>query len=208
MTQTSFLQKCLLIIFHPIDCLDIIKRESKDFKIGNILLLNLLAVIVNYVYIFIVHFPLSQRNTIDANLGLELAMVVVPLLTWAIASYLITAIMSGESFFVELLTAYSYSLVPYILLTPILGVISNILSFEQIGVYFFFKYVSLLWSLFLMFLALRCLNDYSFPKTILVTALSVVAMLVIWAVVLLLFSLTIQFFTFFTDVYNEVVLKL
>lgn len=207
MTETHFFQKCLLILFHPIDCLDIIKRESKKFKILPVLVLNLLAVAVNYIYVFIVHFPLSKRNTVDANLGLEIAIVIIPLFTWTIASYLLTAIMSGESYFTELLTAYSYSLVPYILITPILGVISNVLSYEQVGVYFFFKYVALIWSLFLMFLALRCLNDYSFPKTILVSLLSVIAIFVLWAVVLLLFSLTIQLVTFFKDIYNEIIFK-
>lgn len=207
MKETSFFQKCLLILFHPIDCMDIIKRESVKFKLLPVLILNLLAVAVNYIYIFVVHFPLSERNTIDANIGLELAMVVVPLFTWAVASYLLTAIMSGESHFTELLTAYSYSLVPYIIITPILSIVSNALSYEQVGVYFFFKYGALVWSLFLMYLALKCLNDYSIPKTILVTGLSIIAILVIWAVILLLFSLTIQFFTFFADVYNEIIFK-
>lgn len=208
MNRVSFLTKALLIIFHPLDCLDIIKRERKSFKILPSLILYLLTVAMNYVYIFIVHFPLSQKNKFEANIGLELAMVVVPLITWTIASYAITSIINGESHFTELFTAYSYALVPYIVLTPVWGVVSNLLSFDQLGLYYFFKYVSLLWVLLLLFLALKYLNDYTLGQTIGITFLSIIMMVIIWAVVLLLASLTLQLLTFFADVYKEFIYKL
>lgn len=208
MTQVSFLKKALLMIFHPIDCFVMIKRERARFKIWPAALLYLLAVIANYLYIFIVHFPLSEKQSTDANIGLELAMVIVPLFTWTVASYAITAIINGESHFTELITANAYTLVPYIVLTPLLGIISNILSYEQAGVYFFFKYVSLLWVLLLLFLALKYLNDYTLWQTVGITVLSLIAMVVIWAVILLLASLTLQLITFFADVYKEIIFKL
>lgn len=208
MNRVSFLKKALLIIFHPVDCLDIIKRERNTFRIVPSIILYLLAVIANYTYIFIVHFPLSQKSGLDANIGLELAMVAVPLITWTIASYAITSIINGESRFTELFTAYSYALVPYIILTPLLGIISNLLSFEQLGVYYFFKYVSLLWVLLLLFIALKYLNDYTLGQTVGITVLSIIMMIIIWAVVLLLASLTLQLLTFLTDVYKEFIYKL
>lgn len=207
MKKTNFFQKVLLIVFHPIDCLVIIKRERYKFNLLPIVVLNLLAVIVNYLYIFIVHFPLATKDSFDANIGLEFAMVIVPLFTWTVASYAITAIINGESHFTELLTANAYALVPYIAITPLLGIVSNILSYDQIGVYLFFKYVSLLWVFILLFLALKYLNDYTIMQTIGIVILSLIAMVVIWAVVLLLASLTLQFFTFFKDFYKELVYK-
>ena len=144
MSGVSFLNKALLAVFHPIDCFDIIKRERGKFKPLPVIAMYLLAVLSNYLYIFIVHFPLSAKKATDANIALEFAMVIVPLFTFSVASYAVTAIINGESRFTELLTAQAYSLTPYIILTPILGAVSNLLSFEQAGVYFFFKYVSLL----------------------------------------------------------------
>lgn len=207
MKRVPLLQKALLMIFHPIDCLVMIKRERYKFNPLPVFLLYILAVLVNYAYIFMVHFPLAEKKGINANIGLELAMVVVPLFTWSIASYAITAIINGESHFTELLTAYAYALVPYIVLTPILGTISNILSYEQAGVYYFFKYVSLLWVLLLLFLALKYLNDYTVWQTVGISLLSLLMMVVVWAVILLLASLTLQLLTFFTDVYKEIIYK-
>ena len=208
MNRVPFFQKALLILYHPIDCFDIIKRERSSFRAIPVVILYLLAVLVNYVYIFMVHFPLAGKKPIDANIGLELAMVVVPLFTWTIASYAITSIINGESHLTELITAYAYALVPYILFTPILGLVSNVLSFEQAGVYYFFKYVSLLWVLFLLFLALKHLNDYTMWQTVGITVLSIIMMAVIWAVLLLLASLTLQLIKFFVDIYKEISFKI
>ncbi len=208
MREVSFLRKTLLSFFHPIDCFQIIKRERDRFRILPVLVLYLLAAAVNYLYIFIVHFPLSGKQPVEANVALELAMVTVPLFTFTVASYAVTAILNGESRFTELVTAYAYSLVPYIVLTPVLGLLSNILSFEQAGVYNFFKFVSLLWVLILIFVALKVLNDYTLWQTVGIVLLSLVMTVVIWAVVLLLFSLTVQLFSFFGDVYHELVYKL
>lgn len=208
MNRVSFLNKALLIVFHPIDCFDIIKRERNKFKPLPVLVLYLLAVLVNYMYIFTVHFPLSAKKVTDANIALELAVVVVPLFTFSVASYAVTTIINGESHFTELLTAQAYSLTPYIILTPILGAISNVLSFEQAGVYFFFKYSSLLWVFLLIFLSVKYLNDYTLPQTFGIILLSVIMTVIVWAVLLLLFSLTLQLFSFFTDLYREFIYKL
>ncbi|MBR4073085.1 MAG: YIP1 family protein [Clostridia bacterium] len=208
MNKVSFLNKALLILFHPIDAFDIIKRERVKFRPIPVIVLYVLAVAVNYLYIFMVHFPLSSKKPVDANIALEFAMIFVPLLTWTVASYLITSIINGESKFTELVTGYAWCLVPYIILTPALGVLSNILSFEQAGAYFLFKYVSLLWVLILIFVALKYMNDYTILQTAGVAFLSILMMIVIWAVILLLASLTLQFLSFFGDVYTEIIYKL
>lgn len=208
MSGVSYLNKALLAIFHPIDCFDIIKRERGKFKPLPVLILYLSAVLVNYLYIFIVHFPLSGKKVTDANIALELAVVVVPLFTFSVASYAVTAIINGESRFTEMLTAHAYSLTPYIILTPLLGVVSNLISFEQAGVYFFFKYVSLLWVFLLIFLSIKYLNDYTVPQTLGIVVLSVIMTVIVWAVLLLLFSLTLQLFSFFTDLYHEFIYRL
>ena len=207
MREVNFFKKLLLMIFHPLDCFVMIKRERAKFRLLPIALLYISAIFVNYIYIFIVHFPLSEKQSVDANFGLEIAMVAIPLFTWTVASYAITAIINGESHFTELLTANAYSLIPYIILTPVLGAVSNVLSYEQSGIYFFFKTLSLLWVLLLLFLALKYLNDYTLWETVGVAVLSIIAMVVVWAVVLLVASLTLQLFTFFADIYNEISYK-
>lgn len=204
------LKKSLLIIFHPLDCFDIIKREDRQKK-GDSILITLafyfLAFLVNYLYVFIVHFPLSDKKPIDTSLILEAALVVLPLISWVVCSYAMTAIMSGESTFKENFTASGYCLVPYIILTPLLGILSNIFEIGEAGVYGFFKNAALIWVVILLFVCLKHMNDYTIRKTIAVAILSIIAIAIVWAVFLLLFSLTIQFIYFFTGIYEEISFK-
>lgn len=102
--ENSVAGKMLLIVFHPLDCMDIIKREKKQARLWVVPVLYLLAFLVNYAYIFLVHFPLESKNPADASLLLEAAMVIVPLFSWVVGSYLMTAITSGESTFLESLS--------------------------------------------------------------------------------------------------------
>ena len=66
----------LTTLFHPIDSLDIIKRERerKRALIPAVVLL-LLAFFVNYLYVFIVSFQLQEKEAIDANLLLECGII-------------------------------------------------------------------------------------------------------------------------------------
>ena len=203
----SYLNLFLLIFFHPYDCFDIIKRQRKSFKLLPILVLFFLIFFVRYSYIFFVNFPLSDKLPQDANVLLELGIVAVPLLTWVVSSYGLTSIMSGECEFTELLTASSLCLAPMIVLWPILGLLSNILSYTEVGIYNSLLYFAVLWTLILLFAALKRLNDFSFGKTLLVTLFSVITMVIIWAILLLIFSLTVQLAYFFNGLYNEINLK-
>ena len=187
----------LTTLFHPIDSLDIIKRERerKRALIPAVMLL-LLAFFVNYLYVFFVSFQLQECGIIG-----------VPLITWVVASVGITSILSGESKLPEIFIASCYSLTPFIVFTPILAALSHILSTSEQGVYTFLRTGLVVWVVLLLFLSLKKLNDYGFMKTVLVAIIALAFMVIILAVVILLVSLTAQLITFFTGLWEEIDLQ-
>lgn len=199
-----------MALLHPLDFLDIVKRERRTnvkSQIITVVALHFLAFLANYTYVFLVSFPLASKEPIDANIFLECFIITIPLLTWVIASYAMSSIMSGESEFLEILTTSSYALVPFIIFTPLMALVSQLLGSGEAGMYATLRYGVILWVLILLVLGLQRLNDYTIPKTIIVTLVSVLAMVIIWAVCLLLFSLTIQLVSFFTGFWQEINLK-
>lgn len=196
----------LLMIFHPLDNIDIIKRDKKR-TLWAVPLFTLLAVVVNYTYIFYAHYSLNSKSPADANILLELAMVLVPFFSWILCAYLISAISSGESTFKELMVASSYAFVPYIILKPIIGIFSNVLSYGEIGLYNLLTLVALGWTLILLFTVFKRLNDYGFFKAVGVTLLSILMIVIMWAVILLLMSLTIQTVSFVVGIIEETQMK-
>ena len=139
---------------------------------------------------------------------LDLALAFLPVLTWVLSAYAVTAIIVGECSFTELLTASSYSLIPIIVFKPILGILSNIMTVSDSDLLAGFTFIIYAWAIILLFLSLQRLNDYSVIKTVAVAIIALVAMLVIWGVSLLLFTLIAQVVYFVKELIWELRLKI
>lgn len=204
----SILTHLMLTLVHPLDNIDILKAQIKKktawLAIPGLLLLT---VLVNYTYIFFAHYSLSSKQPADANILLEFALVLVPFFSFTVASYFMSSIMSGESKFTEQMLAYSYTLVPYILIKPLIGLLSNVLCFNEKGLYDLLLTVALGWTLILIFTTLKRLNDYTLGRAVAVTFLAILMVAIMWAVILLIASLTIQTTSFFSGIFEEFVMK-
>ena len=104
-----------LTLFHPTDAFLALRswRDRADYLPAFVLFV--LVVAVRIIEIFAVHFPLATVDPREANLIAETSRMLLPIVTWVLASYAITAIMDGESLFREALTAAGYAMLPYIL---------------------------------------------------------------------------------------------
>lgn len=203
----NIVQMSLLMLFHPQDALDIIKREREHFKAWRPAVLMLALALVNYTYIFYVNYVLGTKSVNQANFWLDLAVAFLPLLTWVVAAYAVTAVIVGECSFTELLTASAYCLTPVLVLKPVLGLVSHLLTTGEADVFRGLSVLMYAWMVILLFLALKKLNDYSFFKTVAVVLVAIVAMLVIWAVLLLIFTLFAQVIYFVQELIREMQLK-
>lgn len=203
----SFFKYALIIIFHPIDCMEIIKRENKFSKL-TLALSWLSAVLSCILYEYTVHFPLATKNAASVNIFLEAGIVIVPLFSWVVCSYAITSLMGGESKFSTQLHVSCYCLLPFTIFQIISIILSQFLSLEEVGFYGTIHYTGLIWCIILLFTSLKVLNDYSFSKAVGVTLISLLAVVVMWAVVLLIASLTIQLFSLIYNLFVEIKFKL
>ncbi|MBR4073311.1 MAG: YIP1 family protein [Clostridia bacterium] len=203
----NIVQMSLMMLFHPKDALDIIKRNRADFKPLRVFILMLLLAIVNYTYTFYVNYTLGTKSVTQANFFLDLALAFLPLLTWVVSSYAITAVIVGECSFTELLTASSYCIVPIILFKPIIGILSNVMTVSDSDIVTGLTFLVYAWTILLLFLSLQRLNDYSVLKTLAVTVVAIISMLIIWGVVLLLFTLVAQIVYFLQELIGEIRLK-
>ena len=203
----NILQMSLLMLFHPKDALDIIKRERTSFKPLRPFLLMLVFALVNYTYTFYVNYVLATKTPEQANIMLDFAIAFLPLLTWVVSAYAITAIVVGECSITELLTASAYCLTPIIVLKPLLGVLSLILTSGEADIFNGLCMLMYAWTIILLIFTLKHLNDYSLLKTVAVVFISIVAMLIIWGVIILMFTLFAQVVSFIKDLIHEFQLK-
>ena len=191
------LKLCLMTLYHPIVVTEHIKRHRGEKKNWlPVIVLLVLTLAVRILSIYGTHYPLASVSVRKANLLLECGKLFVPVLTWVLASYMMTTILDGETLLSETLLFSAYALTPYIVFTPILTLASRIMD----GV--------LAWVVLLMILALKEMNGYSVGKTVLMIFLSLFTMVMIWAMVVLLFTIASQFVGMIREMFYEVIYRI
>lgn len=202
------LKLAAVTIFHPTVAFNYIKKDRTKFNYLPIVVLLLLMILAKIFSMYFTHYPLNNVNLRSANLLIECLVMIVPILSWVAASYMMTTILDGEVMMRECLMACCYSLVPYIVLSFPMTLITNIMDANQSGIYNAVMNFALLFVLLLLFINLMEMNHYTFLKTIGVILLSIFTMLVLWCAIGLVAALSMRFINFVSEVYSEVQYKL
>ena len=202
----NYFKMLLLIIYHPVECMVITKRE-KSFRWWMVPVFYGTAAFAKCLYAYTVHFSLTEKSPQNINIPLEIAVLILPLLSWVICSYLMTSLIDGESTLKDQLAVSCYCTVPYTLITLISIVISQFMSLEEACIFNAIKGAGLIWMVVLLLVSLMILNDYSLSKTLGIAILSLIAVVILWAVLILLFSLTVQLFSLVFNLIKEIQLK-
>lgn len=199
------LKLAAVTFFHPIVAFHFMKHDrEKKYNYWPVLVFLLLMIFTKLFSIFVTHYPLATVNTKTANLFIECAVMIVPIVSWVIASYAMTTILGGEVMFRECLTACSYSLLPYILINVPLTIATRVMDAGAVGYFNVFNNFSLLFVLLLLFINLKEMNSYSIPKTIGIIILSLFTMVLFWAAVALVFALSMRFVSFVSELFTEI----
>lgn len=202
------LKLAAVTIFHPIVAFNYMKKDRTKFNYLPIVVILLLMLVTKIFSMYVTHYPLATVNLRNANLLLECLVMIVPILTWVVASYAMTTIMGGEVMFRECLMACCYSLLPYIIINIPLTIATNALDANQVGYVNTINNAALLYVLLLLFINLKEMNHYSIPKTIGVAILGIFTMVLILVTVALVAALSMRFITFVEEVVSEVQYKL
>ena len=203
------LKLCLMTLYHPIVVTEHIKKQrGRRMNWLPVAALLFLALAVRIFSIYVTHYPLASVSVRKANLLLECGKLFVPVLTWVLASYAMTTILDGETLFRETLLFSAYALTPYILLTPVLNLASRLMDGNQAGLYGTMEFIILAWVVVLMIVALKEMNGYSAGKTVLVIFLTLFTMVMIWAVIILLVTISSQFVTMIREMFYEFIYRM
>ncbi len=201
------LKLCLCYLFHPVECMDVIKRERGRFDLWAVVLLYAAALFSHLLSLWITHYPLQSMDQEDINLALECLKVNGVVFSWVTAAYAISSIMGGEARFTELLTASAYAFVPYILLSPVTAALSQLMSSNDGGLYAALQGLAVGWVVFGLLLSFVRLCDYGFGSALFVGLLSLIFMFLLWGLLVLFLSLCIQAGSFLWDIGREASLK-
>lgn len=193
-------------IKHPIDGAYGVKREQKaSYFTSSILLLAFMLVYLlnKYASGFIVKTVSDGRYDI---LG-DVIYIVGVLALLTISSYLISTINDGEGSMKQLYTAYIYSLGPYIILKPLIVLLSNVLTYNEVFLVNFSNFILYTWIVVLLFLTIKEINNYSVGETVKVILITFFCALIAILLLFILYVLISQVADFVQSIYGEVVYR-
>ena len=135
---------------------------------------------------------------------LEFVRIIIPFGTWCIAHYAVASIFFGEGKFKDVVVAAAFCFMPYILFSwPITALMTNITTLKEQDAYFTATYAIGFWAAYLYFMQIRTIHDFSNRQTWASWLISLVTVILIWALLIVLFVLTSQVTEFARDVTYE-----
>ncbi|MDI4649016.1 YIP1 family protein [Cohnella hashimotonis] len=151
-----------------------------------------------------VGFIFAKQDFVDISLKSEAVSYFVPWMLWVLASYLIGSVMKGEGTFRNVFVVNAYALVPYLVLTLPIKLLSNVLTLQESVLYTSAITGIQIWMLLLFFIGTQAVQNYNLKEAIQMAAVSLFTMGCIWLFGFVLIGLVYQAVDFFVDLGQEV----
>lgn len=131
-------------------------------------------------------------------------LFLVPAVLWVIGNYMISAINDGEGTLRSVYVATAYSLVPYVVLAPIVIASTYVLTLNEAVIVHYLWAIAVAWSAILICISVREIHDYTVKETVKIILLTLFFMIMAVIVCVILFLIGQQVVIFFQDIINEV----
>lgn len=192
---------------HPIDGSYGIAREGRaSWAAPSILLLLFIIefVINKYLCGFLQKTIAEGRYEIFSDIG----TIVIAIIAVTACNYLVCTINEGEGTVKKIYTYFCYSLMPYIMLTPVIFVLSHVLTSNEQFLITLTQVVMFGWIAVLMILAIKEVNNYTAGETFKIICLTIFTILIMALLIFVVYVLWAQVFEFISAVCGEVVYRL
>lgn len=197
----------LYVILHPFDGFwDLVHEKRGSLAAAHTFLA--LFLITYVLKLMLTNFQFISAPIQYINIYERCASLVFPFLVLCLANWSLSTLFDGKGHFKDIYMAMCYALVPYILIQLPLIFISNVISYDEASYYNVLMSVSIIWCLFLAFVGLMQVHDYTPGKTLIFIVATIFGALVILFLILVFFSLLSDAVGYFVSLYREIVFRL
>ena len=192
----------LRVPFHPYDSFDDLKYKnmgSVKLAVG-ITILFYIASVLNIVACGFLYSTTLLRNynplyTLGSTIGL--------ILLWSVCNKLVCAMFEGKGNFKEVYVSTCYALVPWILFQFVRVILTHFLPLSTSGLITGIETVLLIFTFFLLTVAMLKVHEYDFFKFLLTGLVTIFFMILVVFIIFLCGILIMQFATFMISIYEE-----
>lgn len=171
------------------------------------LVVVVLALAVRVVTVFSTAFHFSGVEPWEVHFTGELVRIMVPFASWVVVNYAVTAVIYGEGTIRDIFIGSAYALVPYVLFAIPISLVTNVLTLGERALVDVPLAAVYLWTAALFVTSVKVIHNYEWRQALGISVLTVIGMLLIWAVGAMVYGLTDQVVHFVREVWREVLIR-
>ena len=194
------------LMFHPFDGFYDLKREKRGSVRAATIFLVLTVISLFYRSIG-TGYVMNPQGTYS-TIFMQLLVVVIPVMLFAIANWCLTTLFEGEGSFRDIYIAVGYSVLPIPLTMIPTTLASNFVVSSETDLLNLIVTIGFLWAGMLIFFGMMVTHDYSIVKNIATTLGTIVGMLFIMFLGVLFTSLVVDMISFVTDIVSEITYRM
>ncbi len=197
------------IMRHPFDGFWDMKFEARGTMASATGIL-ITVLVLNIISLFKTGYIVSGNNSLSMTniLVHGVFSVLLPVSLWCIANWSMTSLMNGSGTLKNIYMFTCYSLTPFIIGMPILMILSNILTVDELGLYTILQMLIYIWVGYLIFCGTLSVHQYTALKTVGTIIFTIVAMAVIVFLFLLCITIIQQITGFIALLTEEISLRI
>ena len=203
--KRTFRQELLYVfhlMFHPFDGFWDLKHEKRGSLRASFVFIAITVVALFYRSVG-TGYIMNPQGTYS-TIFMQLMVVAIPVLLFAIANWCLTTLFDGEGSFKDIFIAICYSLLPIAITVIPTTIISNFVVSSETNILSLIVTIGFIWTGFLIFFGMMVTHDYPMFKNILITVVSLVGMAFIMFLAILFTSLVVDMISFVTSIVTEI----
>jgi len=194
-------------VMHPFEGYEDLRwKKGGSLKYSFIIVILLFIAQVAYNRLYGFQFYVAYDKLF--NIIPYIVQSIVIFATWVIGNWAISTLLDGEGSLKNICIFSAYALIPYVAQVLINVFLSHFLVRDEYIFMQAIEVIGILWSVILMFMAIKTVHQFSVLKTIGDIILTIVSMLIILFLCVLLLSLFQQVYVFVYSVYTEIAYRL
>jgi tetratricopeptide (TPR) repeat protein len=192
----------------PADSFYYIKNEQRG-SLRFAYLIYFWILVVQLLSLYWTGFPFSPYYSTNwqVEVELEILYIILPMVLWNVANYLIASINDGEGRLRHVIIGTAYSLFPVVLFSLPITLISNFLTLNEAFLYSFSIQLMWLWAGIVLFIMVKEIHNYSLSETIRSILTTIFTMLMFLLIAYILYVLFNQLFEFIFAIIQEAGLR-
>lgn len=190
-------------VFHPFEGFEDL-RWKKGGSVLYASIVILLWFVAEILHTNALGYQFAVTTTKMFSIVPYIVQTIALFLVWVVGNWSICTLLDGEGTIKNIYIYSAYSLIPYVAALYIRTILSHILIQDEAIFITCVSVIGTVWSVLLMFNAIKAVHQYSVSKTILALVLTIVAMLIILILLVLLVALFQQVYVFISSVYTEI----